>query len=52
MKTKLSLLMFFAFCITSVGLAQNTGGENPDSLNVTLIDTTQNLQVNGSIVVD
>ena len=28
------------------------GGESPDSLSITFIDTTQNLQVNGSIVVD
>jgi hypothetical protein len=28
------------------------GGGDPDSLNVTINDTTQNLQVNGSIVVD
>jgi hypothetical protein len=28
------------------------GGESPDSLSITFIDTTQNLQVNGSMVVD
>jgi cytoskeletal protein CcmA (bactofilin family) len=53
MKTKLSIVIFFTFFITSISLAQNTGGsENPDSLSFTFADTTQNLQVNGSMVVD
>jgi len=52
MKTKFALLIIFNVCIYGFSFSQNTGGGNPDSLSVTFSDTTQNLQVNGSIVVD
>jgi cytochrome b involved in lipid metabolism len=53
MKTKFGLLIIFNVCLYCLSYSQNSGGiENPDSLNVTFSDTTQNLQVNGSMVVD
>lgn len=53
MKTKFALFVIFNVCIYGISFSQNNGGgENPDSLSITFIDTTQNLQVNGSIVVD
>jgi len=53
MKTKFTLFIIFNLCIYGFSFSQNTGENgNPDSLNVTINDTTQNLQVNGSIVVD
>jgi hypothetical protein len=52
MKTKFALFVIFNVCIYGISFCQNTGGESPDSLSITFIDTTQNLQVNGSIVVD
>lgn len=53
MKTKFALFTIFNLCIYGFSFSQNSGENgNPDSLNVTIGDTTQNLQVNGSIVVD
>jgi hypothetical protein len=54
MKTKFALFVIFYVCIYGISFSQNTGGggESPDSLSITFIDTTQNLQVNGSMVVD
>jgi hypothetical protein len=53
MKTKFALFVIFNVCIYGISFSQNTGGgESPDSLSITFIDTTQNLQVNSSIVVD
>ncbi len=51
MKTKFTLLFVFSLFFLSSSFAQNTS-QNPDSLNVEFNDTTQNLQVNGSMIVD
>lgn len=51
MKTKFTLLLIFTLFFLSSSFAQNTS-QNPDSLNVEFNDTTQNLQVNGSMIVD
>jgi UDP-3-O-[3-hydroxymyristoyl] glucosamine N-acyltransferase len=51
LKTKFTLLLIFTLFFLGSSFSQNAT-QNPDSLGVQLNDTTQNLQVNGSMVVD